>query len=474
MEENAPSRSIQRKTAILVLTCIALVLRVIALGHKPLWQDEVFSVLFCRMPWTQFWSILKSAEANMTLYYLLLRPWMELFPSDAGVRVLSIIPSVLTIPVMYSLGRRLYEERVGLWSAGLFAVNACAVVYAQEARGYSWLVFFVALSYWAFLRVLNHPSLVNCGLYVLVGIAAFYSHFYAVFVLLSQLCVLLSTRRGVPWRAFVPSWIVIGLAAIPGLRVAMLSHGSNLWWLPRPGIVELYHTITFLAAEDGKAVGTTVAAFMLVPIVFALRASFRSLATEELLAPLGLLVPIVSTVLLSAWRPMFFHRFLIICLVPFVLLVAAGLVQMPTRCSVPVGILIVLLSLTATALSYTKVREDWRAAAAYTSRVDASAPIVFFLKDAGTPFSFYRERTAAALREPQMIRVETPPSESQANIWASTYPQIWVVRFPSSHKDAIGPAITRTMETSYHLCRQASFKAISVSWFSTSPCPAEH
>ncbi len=36
-------------------------------------------------------------------------------------------------------------------------------------------------------------------------------------------------------------------------------------------------------------------------------------------------VPMIVTMLLSVWRPMFFHRFLIICLVPFLHLAAAGL-----------------------------------------------------------------------------------------------------------------------------------------------------
>ena len=474
METKASSRDFNAVKPVVLLTCVALVLRVIALGHKPLWQDEVFSVLFCRMPWARFWSILKSAETNMALYYLLLRPWMRVFTSDAGVRALSLIPSVLTVPVIFAVGRRLYDKRVGLWSAGLFAVNACSIVYAQEARGYSWLVFFVALSYWAFLRVFDAPSLLHCLIYLLASIAAFYCHFYAVFVLLSQLCTLIFVWRSAPWRAFIPNWIVIALAAFPGLRVALLSHGSNLWWLPRPGLVEVYHTITFLAAEDGKAVGTTVAVFMLVPIIYALRSAFRPDRIESLLAPLGLLTPVVVTLMLSAWRPMFFHRFLIICLVPFVLLVAAGLEQMTPRFARPLGAMMVLLSLTATGLSYTKIREDWRDAAAYTARVDGSAPVVFFLKDAGTPFSFYRERTVSPMTEAQMLRLETPPTEVQAKSWAAMYPHIWVVRFPSNAKDPVGPGILKTMQTAYELCGQAQFKAISVSWFSAPPCPAEH
>src|ERR1035437_4262032 len=80
-----------------LLTMLALVLRVMALGRKGLWQDEVFSVIFARPSNAEFWSVLKSAEMNMALYYLALREWMKYFTSDAGVRTLSVIPGVLSI-----------------------------------------------------------------------------------------------------------------------------------------------------------------------------------------------------------------------------------------------------------------------------------------------------------------------------------------------------------------------------------------
>jgi uncharacterized membrane protein len=480
MEAQPPARVLRPASYVAALTALALLLRVLFLAHKPFWQDEVFSVLFCRLPAAQFWSILKTAEANMALYYLLLRPWMHWLPGDAGVRMLSVIPGVLVIPVVYALGARLYGKSVGLLSAGLFAINGCAVVYSQEARGYSLLLLFVALSYWAFLRVFEKAFFVDALIYVLVSVGAFYCHFYTVFVLLAHAVALLffPTTR-IPIKTLIGCWIAIVVAMIPGLRVALLSHGENLWWLPRPGFIELYRTLTFLAAEDGKVVGGVLAAFVLVPLLFALRNSYATVRQDgkseasflATIPPLGLLLPIVATLLLSVWRPMFFHRFLIICLVPFVLLVAAGLARMqPNWPSTALTIGIVLLSLTATALSYTKVREDWRGAAAFTAQGAPSYPVVFYLKDASAPFAFYRERLGRPIVESQVIRLESPATPAQVNAWASSYPNLWFVRFPAGPKDATGPAIRSTFETAYHLCEERSFKAISVSWFSTSPC----
>jgi mannosyltransferase len=480
MPESSSARELRPATYVVAFTGLALLLRILFLTHKPFWQDEVFSVLFCRLPSAQFWSILKTAEANMGLYYLVLRPWMHWFSGDAGIRMLSVIPGVLTVPVVYALGKRLYSKSVGLWAAGLFAINGCAVVYSQEARGYSLLLFFVALSYWAFLRLVKDVSLANALIYVSVSAAAFYCHFYAVFVLLTHAVALLFLpERKSPLKTLLPCWIAIALLAVPGLRVALLSHGSNLWWLPKPGLVELYHTLTFLAAEDGKILGGVLAVFMLAPLALAIRKASRIMFAARKsdtsflasIAPLGFLVPMIATFLLSFWRPMFFHRFLIICLVPFVLLVGAGLDGMKVRwCSTALSVGIVLLSLGACALSYTKVREDWRGAAAVTAGAGSAYPVIFYLKDASAPFAFYRERLDRPMTESQIIRLESPPTADQVKAWTSAYPDLWFVRFPAGPKDTMGPYVSIALQTAYRLCGERAFKSISVSWFSTGPC----
>lgn len=468
---------------VLALTLLALVLRVIALGHKGLWQDEVFSVLFARPSNTDFWNVLRTAEANMAIYYLALRGWMHVFSSDAGLRMLSVIPGVLSVPAMYGLGERLYSRRVGMWAAGLLTINACAVVYSQEARGYSMLVFFGVLSCWAFLRLIEETSLTHFALYTLATVGAFYSHFYAVFTVLAQACALIwLPPKDVPWKSLLASWLLFAIAIIPGLQVVLLSHGSNLWWLPRPGLLELYRTVTFLAAESGKAVGAILAVLLLIPIGLALRAGWRVVRARGrslesfrvIFAPLGLLVPMATTMLLSLWRPMFFHRFLIVCLVPFLLLAAAGLDQMQNlrrRRWLVVGI--VGLSTVSVAISYTKVREDWRGAATFTEAAGANDPVVFYLKDGAAPFAYYRERLGQPLQEEQILRLAAPPSNDQVAQWANQYPRIWVVRFPSGPKDSVDVQISEAMGLKYRMCARRALKEISLSWFVVGDCPPQ-
>src|SRR5581483_8518772 len=245
-----------------------------------------------------------------------------------------------------------------------------------------------------------------------------------------------------------------------------------LWWLPKPGLLEIYRTITFLAAESGKAVGAILAVLLLMGVIGGLRVTWigsKGRAPESFrlwFAPLGFFVPMAATLLLSIWRPLFFHRFLIICLVPFLLLAAAGLEQMRKhRAGVALAAGILVLSGIATASSYTKVREDWRGAAEYTAATASDAPVVFYIKDAAAPFAYYRERIGVPLRAAQVIRSEQAPSVAEAQEWAKFYPQIWLVRFPAGPKDTVLPKITGDLLSQYKLCERRDFKGISVSWF---------
>src|SRR5580704_7434762 len=68
-----------------IITLAAAILRFHGIAAKSFWLDEGISVGIARLPWSQFWDVLRHREANMALYYLLLRFWMALdFLTTAG------------------------------------------------------------------------------------------------------------------------------------------------------------------------------------------------------------------------------------------------------------------------------------------------------------------------------------------------------------------------------------------------------
>ena len=104
---NGVREAVDVQNAALVLTGIVALgaaLRLIALGYKSFWLDEIASVVIVRMPGNSFWSWLWHSEGNMALYYVMLRTWLHFGVGEASVRMLSVLPGIASLPVMYLLG----------------------------------------------------------------------------------------------------------------------------------------------------------------------------------------------------------------------------------------------------------------------------------------------------------------------------------------------------------------------------------
>src|SRR2546423_14969249 len=100
------------KLRIVVIILVAAVLRMIFLGARSFWADEIVSAKLATDSWGGFWFWVSTREANMALYYLLLREWVRLGDSEAWARLLSALIGIVTIPVLYALARQLYEDRI--------------------------------------------------------------------------------------------------------------------------------------------------------------------------------------------------------------------------------------------------------------------------------------------------------------------------------------------------------------------------
>src|SRR5882762_4682531 len=161
-----------------LLAAVATVLRFLFLTRKPFWFDEAFSVEIARLSWHDFVHLLWWREANMSLYYVLLRGWLSvhLNPgfSPFYIRSFSVLASLATLPAIFWLGSKLFDRRVGLIAVALLSCNAYSIRYAQEARSYSLFVLLATLSSAFFVACLRErePSAGSRLGYVLTSVLA--------------------------------------------------------------------------------------------------------------------------------------------------------------------------------------------------------------------------------------------------------------------------------------------------------------
>jgi len=229
---------------------LGLALRVYGIVTESIWLDEATSLMLARMDvgslvqWT-------AVDIHPPFYYLLLHYWIMLGESDFMVRALSALIGVLNIVVIYYLGRTWFDERTGLIAALLLAMAPFHIWYSQETRMYALLTLLVSSSILLAIKFWRNCRWITWVGYVLVTIAALYTHYYALFgLLLANLIFLyLVVRRRVDRRLFL-AWAGAQVALLflfsPWIPILLPLFGGGGGWITlgvgRPSITTLAHT----------------------------------------------------------------------------------------------------------------------------------------------------------------------------------------------------------------------------------------
>jgi len=188
-----------------IFILLAFGLRLYRLEAKSLWQDEGLSAYRASqsLPFilsnTIFVQGYPTHDTQPPLYFIILHLVLRLAGrSEFSGRFLSLFFSVLTVPLIYSTGKRLFGQAAGLWASSLTALSPLYLWYAQELRMYSLLVFLGLLSLYITLRALGvgegSPEIDWrwLGLYILVAGAMVYTHYTGFFLLLFEGLVFLA------------------------------------------------------------------------------------------------------------------------------------------------------------------------------------------------------------------------------------------------------------------------------------------
>jgi len=429
---------------ILSILILAALLRLLQLGSESLWWDEAVTVAIVRLDWGAFWKVLSHFEANMGLYYCLLRLWVNLGESEFVLRSLSALTGVLGVGLVYVLGKRLFDTKVGLIGAALLATNSFHIQYSQEARAYSLMVLLTALSSLFFLRAIEHSSRNDWAGYILTATLAVYTHFFSVLVLGSHwVWLILVRRRNIPWRGFLVAVLAIGMLLVP-LAIFALARGTGqISWIPRTRPHDVYWLFNSLVG-GGKLLLLAYFVPCSIALLCALKAwvQWKELSKTWSYAFLlsWLFVPLVIGIVISLWQPVLRDRYFIICLPPLVLLVAVGLSQVrPSWISVVSLIVLLALSARADFRYYSHPHKaDCRGATAYVvSHALPKDGMLFYPGSARFEFDYYVRRLNPEAQTWQIVFPEPydwmrgeamwQPSDSMVRTIPKGYERVWLV-----------------------------------------------
>ncbi len=123
--------------------------------------------------------------------------WQRVFGStEFMARVYSIFLSLLTLALVYQLGRQWFGgPRFGLFALTLLGVNAFAFIYSLEIRPYSMVMLAAALNMGLFRRWLDRPTGRRAALYGASIALLLWIHYFTAFLVMAEIAYLLFSRR---------------------------------------------------------------------------------------------------------------------------------------------------------------------------------------------------------------------------------------------------------------------------------------
>lgn len=245
------SRLADKRRLLLLILLLGFALRLFHLEEREMWYDEAFAVLYAEkdLGAIVYGTVTPvegaAADIHPLLYYFFLHGWMNLGQSPFVVRFPSTFFGLLSICMVFRLGRELFGARAGLIAAALTAVSPFHVWYSQEARMYSLLCLSSLLSIYFFVRVWKDGKAVHWIGFSVCTALSLYVHNLAFLVLFTLDVFVIMRRR---WKLLKPlllSHAVIGALFLPWLLLvpSQFAKVHQAYWIPTPGPTELVRTL---------------------------------------------------------------------------------------------------------------------------------------------------------------------------------------------------------------------------------------
>jgi mannosyltransferase len=438
---------------------LGAVLGSLFLGTHSLFLDESVSATLATTPWHNFTTVVTHREANMALYYLLLRGWVVFGHSEIALRSLSVLLAVGALWVVILLARDLFGRRVALVAGLLLAVDPLFVQFAQDVRGYSLALLLVSASCFFFVRGIRQadpPPRLCWTAYTIVTALAAYSNFWAALVPVGQALSLAFLPPGrIPWRRVLASAAALVVLLVPLGLLIESTDSAGVNWAAGSSAGRLFTHIRSSVPHAVLDLVVLVAAVAVVAVVVLARRRpevGRVFARQWPLCftACWLLVPVAAVVMLSLVdRPLLVVRYLMVSLPPAIVLVAVGVERVSTlgwrgARAMATALLVVLVGLSALGVAQWYSLggpQDFRSPVAYlASRVQPGDGVLIFAPYERIPVEWYMADRPATERElhpvypatawgvdPLAFDGSVPLTGGEVERAASGYQRIWVL-----------------------------------------------
>ncbi len=352
-------RKSNRKYLLLIFLA-AFLLRLYRINDMSLRADEASNLYLAAQEPGAIVHALVTDNPYLPLYFFILHFWMLVAgKSELAVRFPTVFAGVLSIALIYALGKILFPNRpsIALIAAMLAAINPYLIWDAQDVHLYAFLVLAMSSSFVTFLWALRRSdSLRAWAQYIIASTLALFLHYLAGLILIAEgIGWLVLTIRGKISRRASTFWIVaqvvIAALFVPWLAFALplVANFKTDFFPPAdwPEILNRSLVALTVGRADNRLMppmvdpfsGNILAWGFFGIFLFGLFAQLKipSIVMDgegRAVLAIYLFVPPIIIFLFSTIRfPIFDERYILFLAPAFLLIVARGLVALSERFS---------------------------------------------------------------------------------------------------------------------------------------------
>lgn len=238
--ENSKWSFLKDKIFWLMLFIIVLgtILRLLFIDKSDgLWNDEYLSWQIASIPLGKKFVHEIVSQCHMPFYYLYLKFFIHFFGnSDLILRLTSVPVGLLSIIVMYFVGKELKDEKLGILTAAFTSLSSFLIYFSQEVRFYELLFLFSSLSLLYTIKLCKNQNKQNAILYIISNLFIILTHTLGfVFVIFNMAFMsfwLLKTDVKYK-KPIIFTWSTLFLVLLLCFSIVLKtfsSHPLSQWW----------------------------------------------------------------------------------------------------------------------------------------------------------------------------------------------------------------------------------------------------
>ena len=433
---------------LLAVILLSFALRLYRLDWQSLWWDEVKTIERGSVALPDMMVDLLAKRHHLPFYFVVMKIWLQIGQSAFIARTFSMFWGVISVALIYQLGRRAFNRQVGLLVAFLLAINPFHIWYSQEARMYMLLMSTIIAAHLFLLCLLRQDIWFYWVGYMLTMLTAVYTHLFALLIIVAHYIFF-----ALHFRFLKPLFLKwLGYTAVVGALFAIwgviLLQTGGLKEATPPWIVgtswsDLF--LTLLAFSAGRTIDPAQAIYYLVPLVYLVGLlviifnrkqialperpvepqQYQTFATRLLL--IWLITPLLLTFFVSFSWPgrmrqvsLYTDRYLIIVLPALLVLATQGLIQlgqkMPHFLLLALGA-IILGTIPGLYNNYFQPqygREGWQEAVDYLAANALDTDLIWSQNDHQVPLNYYLDEQGLQVKG----IVAAPPVGTEAEFEA--------------------------------------------------------